>query len=158
TEWDYRSKITLAAKGGRIGYHRLGEPGHLFELTHCPIARPELNRLWAGLRRHRALLPSRLEHLVLRVDREGGTHAIFRTASGDAWTRGTELGTALRRESIDAVLWWEPADGAPRTVFGSREAYPVMVFEQVHPVMGDRVRAHAVAELGELAGRHAWDL
>ncbi len=56
------------------------------------------------------------------------------------------------------VLWWWPEAGAPRAVWGAPEPYPATVFEQVHPVMGDRVRAHAVAELGDLAGRHAWDL
>src|SRR5262249_53049104 len=42
--------------------------------------------------------------------------------------------------------------------FGAKEAYPVMVFEQIHPVMGDHARAHAVAELGEVAGQHVWGL
>jgi 23S rRNA (uracil1939-C5)-methyltransferase len=83
---------------------------------------------------------------------------MFRTAPGDAWTQGGKLGAALERDGVAAVLWWEPADGAPRTVFGATEAYPVMVFEQVHPAMGDRARAHAVAELGELTGKHVWDL
>jgi 23S rRNA (uracil1939-C5)-methyltransferase len=43
-------------------------------------------------------------------------------------------------------------------VSGAPEAYPVMVFEQVHPAMGDRARAYALGLLGELAGRHVWDL
>jgi 23S rRNA (uracil1939-C5)-methyltransferase len=43
-------------------------------------------------------------------------------------------------------------------VFGAKTAYPVMVFEQVHPAMGDRARAHAIAELGAVAGQHVWDL
>jgi len=158
TEWGYRTKVTLAVKAAKIGYHRLGQPGSVFDLVHCPIARPELNRLWQALRGHRALFPRRLEQVVLRVDRSGTSHAIFRTTPGDAWTRGGELGAALRQDGIEAVLWWEPADGAPRTVFGAREAYPVMVFEQVHPAMGDRIRAHAVTELGEVAGKHVWDL
>lgn len=158
TEWGYRTKVTLAVKSGRIGYHRLGQPGNVFDLVQCPIARPELNRLWQALRAHRTLFPRRLEQVVLRVDRGGMSHAIFRTSTGDAWTRGGELGAALRRDGVEAVLWWEPEDGAPRTVFGAKEAHPVMVFEQVHPVMGDRARAHAVAELGDVAGQHVWDL
>ena len=158
TEWEYRTKLTLAARSGRIGYHRLGQPGSVFDLVRCPIARPELNALWAALRVHRRMLPRQLEQLVLRVDRAGGRHAIVRTRKGDAWTGGRELGTALTKDGIDAVLWWEPAGGAPRTVYGAREAYPVMVFEQVHPTMGDRVRAHAVQQLGEIRDRHVWDL
>jgi 23S rRNA (uracil1939-C5)-methyltransferase len=43
-------------------------------------------------------------------------------------------------------------------VFGAREAYPAMVFEQVHPRMGDRIREYAVASLGAIAGKHVWDL
>jgi 23S rRNA (uracil1939-C5)-methyltransferase len=59
---------------------------------------------------------------------------------------------------VAAVLWWWPQGGAPRAVAGAAEPYPATVFEQVHPVMGDRVRAYAIAELGDLAGRHVWDL
>jgi 23S rRNA (uracil1939-C5)-methyltransferase len=157
-DWEYRTKVTLASRGQRIGYHRLGDAGRVFELEHCPIARPELNRLWRALRSHRRSLPGNLDQLVLRVDRRGSCHAIVRTTGGDAWTRGKQLGKLLAGEGVPAVLWWEPADGAARTVFGANEAYPVMVFEQVHPAMGDRVRAHAVEELGEVGGRHVWDL
>jgi 23S rRNA (uracil1939-C5)-methyltransferase len=32
------------------------------------------------------------------------------------------------------------------------------VFEQVHPAVGDKVRAFALAALGEVRGRHVWDL
>ncbi len=157
-EWAYRTKMTLAARGGRIGYHKLGQPGRVFELERCPIARPELGILWTALRSKRHLLPPHLDQIVLRVDRTGTCHAIVRTAPGDAWTRAKELGSALEREGVTAVLWWQPAEGAPRTVYGAPEAYPVMVFEQVHPGMGDRVRAHALEQLGELLGRHVWDL
>jgi len=158
TEWAYRTKLTLAARGGRIGYHRLGQPGRVFELEQCSIARPELMALWTALRAERRLLPAQLEQIVLRVDRAGIRHAMVRTVPGDAWTQAGELGAALARAGVPAVLWWHPGDGAPRTVHGAPEAYPITVFEQVHPAMGDRARAHALAELGALRGRHAWDL
>jgi 23S rRNA (uracil1939-C5)-methyltransferase len=32
------------------------------------------------------------------------------------------------------------------------------VFEQVNPEMGDRVRAHAIGQLGGIEGVHVWDL
>ncbi|HET8680261.1 MAG TPA: class I SAM-dependent RNA methyltransferase, partial [Micromonosporaceae bacterium] len=38
------------------------------------------------------------------------------------------------------------------------QPFPATVFEQVHPAMGDRVRAHAIAGLRDVAGRHVWDL
>ena len=157
-EWAYRTKLTLAARGGRIGYHKLGDPGRVFDLEECPIARPELTELWSALRARRSRLPRNLEQLVLRVDRSGRCHAIVRTAAGPAWTGARELGESLAQAGVSVVLWWEPEDGAPRTLFGADEAYPVMVFEQVHPVMGDRARAHALAELGEVRGLHVWDL
>jgi 23S rRNA (uracil1939-C5)-methyltransferase len=158
TEWEYRTKISLAVKGRAIGYHRVGQPNEIFDLVRCSIARPELNTMWAALRRHRLLLPAAAERVVLRVDRAGGRHILVRVDGTEAWIRARELGDALAREGIDVVLWWRPEGGAPRTVYGAKEAFPATVFEQVHPVMGDRVRAHAVAELGDLAGRHAWDL
>lgn len=39
-----------------------------------------------------------------------------------------------------------------------RTAYPATVFEQVNPSMGDQVRQWAVAEAGEVRGKHCWDL
>jgi 23S rRNA (uracil1939-C5)-methyltransferase len=56
------------------------------------------------------------------------------------------------------TLWWHPEDGAPRVLFGQTETFPATVFEQVHPAMGDRVRAYAVTRLGALDQRHVWDL
>jgi len=57
-----------------------------------------------------------------------------------------------------ATIWWQAAEGVPRAMAGAGEAYPATVFEQVHPAMGDRVRAHAIEALGPVAGRHVWDL
>ena len=157
-EWAYRAKITLAVKGRQIGYHRSHRPGQLFDLVRCDIARPELNELWHAVSAHRRLLPANATHLVLRVGREGDRHLIVRTADAQVWTRAREMGDALVASGIPAVLWWEPEGGAARTVFGAREAYPAMVFEQVHPVMGDLVRRRAVDLLGDVAGKHIWDL
>jgi 23S rRNA (uracil1939-C5)-methyltransferase len=45
-----------------------------------------------------------------------------------------------------------------RAVFGAEEAFPATVFEQVHPAMGDAVRAYALEQLGDVGGLHVWDL
>jgi 23S rRNA (uracil1939-C5)-methyltransferase len=157
-DWEYRTRITLAVKGSRIGFHRVGRPGSVFDLVRCHIARPELQSLWSAARRHRTLLPDDAESVVLRVDRRGGRHLLARTAGKGVWTSAKQLGEALTRDGVPAVLWWQPAHGAPRTVAGSSEAYPATVFEQVNPPMGDQVRAHAVEALGEVEGLRAWDL
>ncbi|MGQ0702496.1 MAG: class I SAM-dependent RNA methyltransferase [Gemmatimonadales bacterium] len=201
-EFGYRAKITLtvgsvlgtrrsAGPGAKppasvrsIGYHPLGRPDQVFDLTRCPIARAELNVLWARLRRHRELLPRDAKRLVLRVDRESRCHIIVKTAGSGlptgrapvaerrasraerrgpsaeprVWTRARELALVLEEEGTPAVLWWEPAGGAARVLHGGDEAYPATVFEQVHPAMGDRVRQFAVEQLGELPGRQVWDL
>ena len=85
SDWEYRSKITLAAKGSRVGLHRLGRPDDVFDLVRCHIARPELAHLWQGLRQHRRLLPSDMAQIVLRVDRTGASHAIVRVTGSTAW-------------------------------------------------------------------------
>ena len=157
-EWEYRTKISLAVRGPLIGYHKVGRPDQIFDLRRCPIARPEINRLWAALRANRRLFPRNATGIVLRVDREGGLHAIVRVKAAEVWLGAREMGDNLARAGVAVVLWWEPEGGAPRTVFGAREAYPAMVFEQVNPGMGDRVREYAVASLGSLAGKHIWDL
>jgi 23S rRNA (uracil1939-C5)-methyltransferase len=56
------------------------------------------------------------------------------------------------------TLWLQPEGGEARATAGTDQSFPATVFEQVHPAMGDRVRAHAIASLSEVAGRHVWDL
>jgi 23S rRNA (uracil1939-C5)-methyltransferase len=92
------------------------------------------------------------------MGREGGRHVLFRTTEGEAWRGAANLHAELRRRHAGATLWWQPAGGAPRAMSGADEAYPATVFEQVHPAMGDRVRAHALDALGAVEGRHVWDL
>jgi 23S rRNA (uracil1939-C5)-methyltransferase len=159
-EFDYRTKLTLAvsADGHRIGLHRYDRAEEVFDLEWCHITVPELMELWQVLRRLRPLLPPRLEGLVLRMGREGGRHVLFRTTEGEVWGGAAQLHAELRRRAAVATLWWQPAGGAPRAMAGADEAYPAAVFEQVHPAMGDRVRAHALEALGAVEGRRVWDL
>lgn len=159
-EFDYRTKITLAvsADGRRIGLHRYDRADQVFELDWCHITVPELMELWQGLRRLRPLLPPGLESIVLRLDRDGGHHALLRTAGAQAWSGAARLHRALAERGVAATIWWQAGEGAPRAMAGAGEAYPATVFEQVHPAIGDLVRAHAVAALGPLEGRHVWDL
>jgi len=160
-EFDYRTKITLAASrdGRRIGLHPYDRAGDVFELEWCHITAPELMRLWQAMRSVRRLLPPGLTAGLLRLDREGGRHVLFTAAATEAWSGAGALHQALAQRDEPATVWWRTEEGAPRAMAGAAgEAYPATVFEQVNPVMGDRVRAHAVAALGPLAGRHVWDL
>ena len=158
--WEYRTKITLAvaAGGRRIGYHRYDRPGELFDLDRCLIADPSLMRLWSAVSAERNLLAPGARHLVLRLDRSGGRHLIVKVAGTEAWSDARRFHAALEARGEPATIWWLPEAGAPRVVAGGSDAYPATVFEQVHPALGDRIRAFAVEQLGELRGRHVWDL
>ena len=73
SDWGYRARITLHVQAGgrRIGFHRSDRPGEIFDLRRCEIAHPELQRLWTAVRELRSMLPAGLEHIGLRIDREG---------------------------------------------------------------------------------------
>jgi 23S rRNA (uracil1939-C5)-methyltransferase len=159
-EFDYRTKITLAvgAGGRRIGLHPYDRAGEVFDLEWCHITVPALMDLWQVLRGLREQFPARLETIVLRQDRESGRHVLFRTAAGEVWAGARALHGELVRRDAPATVWWQPAEGVPRAMAGAGEAYPATVFEQVHPEMGDRVRAHALEALGAVKGRRVWDL
>ena len=59
--------------------------------------------------------------------------------------------------ALAVIIAMQPADfRVSRSI--TIPAPAATVFEQVHPAMGDRVRAHAVAAMGDVAGRHVWDL
>lgn len=155
----YRTKLTLASARGRIGLHRYGRPDAVFDLEWCHITRAPLNELWQVVRPARGLLPAGLEQLVLRLDRRAGRHLIARVAGSRVWTRADELARELAAAGFPAVLWWQPERGVPRIVAGrAGDEAPAGVFEQVHPRMGDRVRAFAVERLGPATGRTVWDL
>jgi 23S rRNA (uracil1939-C5)-methyltransferase len=159
-DWDYRAKITLAvsADARRIGLHPYDRPEQVFELDWCHITAHELMTLWQALRRLRPLFPPDLQSVVLRSDRAGGRHVLLRSRGTQAWSGGPRLHAELRRHQQGVTIWWQPEEGAPRTVAGAAEAYPATVFEQVHPAMGDRVRSYALDALGEVSGRRVWDL
>ncbi|HKU60870.1 MAG TPA: hypothetical protein VJQ44_06600 [Gemmatimonadales bacterium] len=159
-ELEYRTKITLHADAGTgsIGLHRYGRADEVFELRRCLITVAELNRLWAVLAEHRRLFPRRLQTLMLRLDRRGECHAVFQGARGAAWSNAAALRDALAADGVEATIWWREEGGEPRSVAGGGDPFPATVFEQVHPAMGDRVRAFAVDALGRAAGRLVWDL
>ncbi len=160
SEWSYRTKLTLSVKaaGKVIGFHQLGAPNRVFDLERCEIAAPALNMLWAAVKAHRGLLPATAEHLVLRLARDGGRHLVVECTAGEVWSSARQLGAALQVAGQPATIWWQPEGGVARVMSGSPDAYPAVVFEQVHPAMGDRVRQHAVSALGAVAGLRVWDL
>ncbi len=159
-EWSYRTRISLAIGPGRrfAGFHPLDEPTRVFALERCEIAAEPLNSLWDALKDQLHLLPDDVEQLVLRVDRVGQLHVVVKAEGGQAWGKGKRLAEALAARGPVATVWWQPAHGAPRVMSGDRGAFPATVFEQVHPSLGDRIRAWALDHLRSIAGVHAWDL
>ncbi len=158
--FDYRTKVTLhvSQDGNRIGLHRYGRRDQIFDLEWCHITVPELMELWQAIRALRPYLPPRLTQVVLRSDRDGGTHVVLRVGAGEVWSGFDRLRRELDRRGVAATIWYQPEGGAARAVAGPAEAFPATVFEQVNPEMGDRVRSFAVEQLGEVAGRRVWDL
>ena len=153
--WRYRSRITLAAARGRIGLHRFDNPGVVFELEDCPITRERVMRLWQRLREHRSLLPRSLTGLMLREDRDGGLHAVVEASDQRVWD-AAPLARALGDPEVH--VWWRPRGGAARVVAGPQRGFPAVAFEQVYPGFGQLIRAEAVAALGDLSDKVAWDL
>ena len=158
--YDYRAKLTLhvSTDGRRIGLHPYGQADRVFDLKWCHITVPQLMEVWPAIRRLRSLLPPALKQVVLRLDRSGGRHVLFRVGKSEAWSGGVRLMRELERAGFPATIWWQPEGGAARAMAGAGEAFPATVFEQVHPAMGDRVRAFAVEQLGDVSGQVVWDL
>jgi 23S rRNA (uracil1939-C5)-methyltransferase len=149
----YRTKVTLTrGPGGVFGFHREGESDRVFGLERCELMVPALQEAWGKLRPLLRTLPADAGRLVLRLDRSGGVHLVIETIGQKSWPA-----SAL---AVVGTIWWHPSAGAARVIAGGdeRTAYPATVFEQVNPVMGDRVRAFAVAQAGVVQGVHCWDL
>ena len=157
-EFGYRSKVTFTLQDGRIGYHRVNDPERVFEVHECLIAEPDIRALHAAVSAARMHLPSNGTRLVLRIDKARGRHVLVSTAAGNAWTGGPALHRALEAAGQPAVVWWQPESGQARAVAGAATPWPVTVFEQVNPAMGDLVRGAAIDARGAVRGRAVWDL
>jgi 23S rRNA (uracil1939-C5)-methyltransferase len=153
--WRYRTRITLAARDGRIGFHRRAAPGEVFDLGDCRLASSRIMDLWSRVSAHRDLLPSEIRSLILREDPQGGRHAIVETAEHATWD-GAPLAAAV--DAADVTYWWKPRGGDARAAGGAASDFPVTAFEQVQPEFGQRIRSAAVEALGDVRGRVVWDL
>jgi 23S rRNA (uracil1939-C5)-methyltransferase len=153
--WRYRTRISLAARGRQLGFHRFDDPGRVFALEDCPITRVRVVQLWGRLRPHGDLLPATLDGVKLREDRDGGLHVVVGTTDAAPWDAAPLL-AAL--DEPRCMIWWRPGRGVPRAVAGRERGFPVVAFEQVYPEFAERIRHDAVAALGQLDGAVAWDL
>ena len=106
SEVGYRNKVTFSCKDGRIGYHRLGEPGKIIDVKNCILLDPRLQQLHGKLRANAGLLPNELEQLIARIDRTGGCHLILRTSGRSAWMGGRGAPSIARHGGDDLVAPW----------------------------------------------------
>lgn len=153
--WRYRSRVTLAAQGNAIGYHRFDAPGEVFDLIDCRLASSQLMHLWTAVSAHRGLLPGPFDSLTLREDPAGGRHVVVEGPVGDRWD-ATPLADAVGEP--DVAYWRREADGRVRSAGGVPSTFPVGAFDQVQRGFGERIREVALRALGEVAGRVVWDL
>ena len=140
-EFDYRTKITLAvsADGRRIGLHRYDRADQVFDLEWCHITVPELMAAVAGARAPAPAVAAAAQTPCCGSI-EGGRHVLFRSAGSGGWSGAARLHAALAGGVKRRRSGGRP--GCVTTCHGGRgEPYPATVFEQVHPAMGDRVRA-----------------
>ncbi len=163
-EWRYGAKLSMSVKSvGRsdsrtVGFHPYDRPAAVFALLDCHVADFRLTALWRELRPQLALLPAKLTHLTLRLDREGRRHVIAESA-GEPWQNAATLRDALNLPDRDAVIcWWQPVDGAARVMAGPATGFPATAFEPINPEMGVIARRWAVEQLGDLRGAVVWDL
>ncbi len=152
--WRYRSKISMAVGNGRIGLRPEDRPDSLFQLNDCLIVSERVMELWGRLRQQSSLLPDPLDSLVLSEDRDGRLHVV--AAGGSVVWNAEPLAALLDDPSIS--FWWKPEKGAPRVVAGTRDAFPVVAFEQANTPLARSIRREATEGLGEVAGQVTWDL
>jgi 23S rRNA (uracil1939-C5)-methyltransferase len=150
--WRYRTRVTLAVRHGRVGFHRYDDPRDVFALEDCLIARESLMALWRRVRAVR--LPADATGIVLREDRDGGLHVVVE-GGGEPWKPDT---TATAGLDAPVSWWWRPARGAARIVAGPRTGFPALAFEQSNAEEAARIRLAAVEALGPVAHQVVWDL
>lgn len=149
--WHYRSKVRLAVRQGRAGFHAYDDAS-VFALERCAIAAEPLMTLWGLLRDSPP--PPDTDALVLRMDRDGGLHVVVEGTKAP-WTGPA----GIARSAGSAVSWWwRPRGGAARVVAGPQSGFPALAFEQVNPALASRIRQAAAQALGDVTANVVWDL
>jgi tRNA/tmRNA/rRNA uracil-C5-methylase (TrmA/RlmC/RlmD family) len=109
---------------------------------------------WTAIRPALRHLPDAVEGLVLRLDREGGVHAIV-LGGTPPWDPGRFF-EAIGLPGMS--LWWRPEGGAARVLAGPQRGFPALAFEQINPALANVMRERAVESLGDVRGQTVWDL
>ncbi len=151
----YRSRITLAAEGRRLGYHRLRSHA-LVEIDACPIAEPVLAAHLGAARAFAAALRAPLARVTIAAA-PGGVALVARTTArpGPADRAATERLLVAEPSVRGAVV----TDGAVRLVVGDPTVraplepgleieVPADVFTQVNPAANQLLVATVVGLVG----------
>lgn len=164
----YRATLTLTVRwlpGGPVaGFHGYDEPGRVFGLDRCEIAREGVGALWAAVRPALATLPRGADvRLKLRVASDGGLHLVVSGGEGGgggggAWTSPGPLADAAAASGLAATVWWEPTGGALRRMAGPPADRAAVAFAQVNPEVAGLLRDAVLAALPSPAGGRALDL
>ncbi len=153
--WAYRTRFTVTRDAaGTVGFHRLGEPGRIFQLVSCAIASAEANTLWAGV--GGVQLPPDTERITLRAGEGGAASLILHGPAQPAGADLEPLRAGLAATGMRPTLWWQRDRGQVVPLDTTPDAAPG--FSQVQPALGDAIREYAVAELGPASGATVWDL
>ncbi len=152
----YRTRIALAIRDGRVGYHRYDAPGQVFDLERCLLVEEEVDRLLQAVLRMRRQFAPWHDRLLLRRDQAGHAHLVLEGGPGTGrWSGGAAIQARL---GAGVTVWERRRPGRPRRVVGAGEHVAATVFEQVNPPMAALVRDEALAGAGDVAGRLVWDL
>jgi len=153
--WAYRARITLAAEGRRLGYHRLRSHA-LVEIDACPIAEPVLAAHLGAARAFADALRAPLVRVTIAAA-PGGVVLVARTAArpGPADRAATERLLVAQPSVRGAVV----TDGEVRLVVGDPTVraplepglaieVPADVFTQVNPAANQLLVATVVGLVG----------
>jgi 23S rRNA (uracil1939-C5)-methyltransferase len=142
--WHYRARLTLSARklGGRwvAGLHTMGNPDRIFDLVECPITDERLVAAWQEIRAATSMWPEGRElRIGLRLVED---EVVVVMEGGHPWPHARRFAAAC---PLAHVIRWKPDRGRPRVVLDRRRGTaPAMSFEQVNPVVAERLRAHVL--------------
>lgn len=156
-EYGYRATITLTVRHTAhrtiAGFHDAEDPGRVFHLDKCYIARDEVDALWQAVRPALGALPRGDDvRLKLRVAENGALHVIV--DGGDkAWGEADDVLAAARERGLSPTVWWRPPRGVPRRMAGPGGDPGEASFAQVNPEVARLLREAVVAETTDRRGR-----
>jgi 23S rRNA (uracil1939-C5)-methyltransferase len=157
--WHYRRKATFLLRPSGGGFHAMGDPDRLIDVTRCEITDVDVVETLVAVRDLRRLLPSDVEWRVSARLLDGGGIGV--TIEGGASGQWSDMTRFTDRLPTVSALWWRPRPASRAVLVMDRRPREVVdaapAFAQVNAPLAERIAEDVMAIVRGASPGHVID-